>query len=293
MMTTVLRRPLMAAAVGLVAVASLPHGASPVSAAPRSMTFAVAGSMTVGGTGTAIDFPAGATWRAIIDTDKGTIKDGRVSVPPFSMAVPIVDEVTIELRDAKLATGTIGADGQVTLKSSFEVVIAALGCKISPINIPFTTKASGGKKFDGKSATVVARGFTLPALRGTSLGGCPLASLANGLLGLPTSTDTAVTMTLTAIQKPSAPRNVFAVAGKGKVSLDWQAPKSNGGSAITGYRVQYRQGANGNWTNVRGVSGRSAVASRLAAGKTYVFRVGAINGAGVTWSKAVEVKVRR
>jgi hypothetical protein len=36
---------------------------------------------------------------------------------------------------------------------------------------------------------------------------------------------------------PSAPQNLAASAGNGQVSLSWQTPASNGGTAITGYRV--------------------------------------------------------
>src|SRR5207249_3856237 len=46
---------------------------------------------------------------------------------------------------------------------------------------------------------------------------------------------------------PSAPQNLQATAGTNSVSLSWQAPSSNGGSAITGYKV-YRSTSSGTET---------------------------------------------
>src|SRR5207244_11353604 len=36
---------------------------------------------------------------------------------------------------------------------------------------------------------------------------------------------------------PSAPQNLLATAGTGNVALTWDTPSSDGGSAITGYKV--------------------------------------------------------
>jgi hypothetical protein len=39
---------------------------------------------------------------------------------------------------------------------------------------------------------------------------------------------------------PGAPQNLVATPGAGQVALDWDAPASDGGSAITDYRIEYR-----------------------------------------------------
>src|SRR2546427_7737045 len=46
---------------------------------------------------------------------------------------------------------------------------------------------------------------------------------------------------------PSAPQNLQAAAGNAQVSLSWTAPSSNGGSAITNYKI-YRSTSSGTET---------------------------------------------
>ena len=42
---------------------------------------------------------------------------------------------------------------------------------------------------------------------------------------------------------PSAPQNLAAAPGDGEVSLTWEAPANDGGSAVTGYEYRYAEGA--------------------------------------------------
>ena len=90
---------------------------------------------------------------------------------------------------------------------------------------------------------------------------------------------------------PSAPLSVMAEAaavadGGGKVTLDWQTPVFNGGSAITIYQYQYRETTSGSYhpTFWRDASEETEVEVTLADGleraKTYTFRVRARNAIG-------------
>lgn len=47
----------------------------------------------------------------------------------------------------------------------------------------------------------------------------------------------------TPVTSPTAPQSFTAVALVGKVTLAWAAPASNGGAAVTGYRVWHKEGA--------------------------------------------------
>jgi subtilisin family serine protease len=81
---------------------------------------------------------------------------------------------------------------------------------------------------------------------------------------------------------PTAPGKPVGTPRDRRVSLTWPAPSSNGGLAITGYRIQAKR-AKGVWRTVvedTGSARRSATVTGLANGKRYRFRVAAINEAG-------------
>ena len=101
-----------------------------------------------------------------------------------------------------------------------------------------------------------------------------------------------VTITVTDVdEKPATPAapSVGATANS-DTSLDvsWTAPGLNGGPAITGYHLRYRQGTSGPWTNgPQNVSGTSAMIAGLAAGTSYQVQVRALNGETPSdWSPA-------
>jgi hypothetical protein len=81
---------------------------------------------------------------------------------------------------------------------------------------------------------------------------------------------------------PSAPRNPTAVVGKGGITVGWAAPTSNGGSAITGYRVYRGTIAGGSKTLVATLG--AGVTSWLDAGVVhrtrYYYLITAVNARG-------------
>ena len=78
---------------------------------------------------------------------------------------------------------------------------------------------------------------------------------------------------------PDAPTSASATPGGGQATVSWNAPASNGGSAITGYAVtQYVSGVAQGTSNVGVVT--QATISGLTNGTTYIFRVAAKNVAG-------------
>ena len=78
------------------------------------------------------------------------------------------------------------------------------------------------------------------------------------------------------VTAPGAPRGLTATAGDAQVSLSWQAPGSNGGAAITGYRVY--QGTSKK--PVASVTGTGTTVKNLTNGTAYSFKVTAVNKAG-------------
>ncbi|MFI5226475.1 MAG: fibronectin type III domain-containing protein, partial [Candidatus Limnocylindrales bacterium] len=124
--------------------------------------------------------------------------------------------------------------------------------------------------------------------------GCTVTGLTNGTLYSFTVTATnsvgtglasgAASATPTAPPPPptvpGAPTGLTATAGNAQVALAWTAPASNGGSAITGYKV-YRSTTTGTETllTTLGVV-TSYTNTGLTNGTTYFYKVTAVNAVG-------------
>jgi hypothetical protein len=79
---------------------------------------------------------------------------------------------------------------------------------------------------------------------------------------------------------PGAPTSVIAKASNASVVLSWKPPVSNGGSAITGYRITGSIGGVTKGTGLAPASITSVAISGLTNGTTYTFAVAAINAVG-------------
>ena len=84
---------------------------------------------------------------------------------------------------------------------------------------------------------------------------------------------------------PGAPGSLsVSVNDTGKLDVSWDAPDSNGGSSVTGYRVQWKEAAD-SWDTPADVSettvtGTNHTGTGLTDGVEYTFRVFAVNSAG-------------
>ena len=99
-----------------------------------------------------------------------------------------------------------------------------------------------------------------------------------------TLTSEATAVVSAAATVPGAPRSLSATAsGTNRINLTWSAPASNGGSPITGYRIEVSLDGGSNWTdrvaNTNGTN-TSYAHTGLAAGDTRHYRVSAINDNG-------------
>ena len=84
------------------------------------------------------------------------------------------------------------------------------------------------------------------------------------------------TVTATPVTTPGAPQNLSWVAGYEQVTLNWDAPASDGGAAITGY--EYAIDDNGTWIDAG--TDRRVTVSGLTNGQPYTFAVRAVNAVG-------------
>jgi fibronectin type 3 domain-containing protein len=87
-------------------------------------------------------------------------------------------------------------------------------------------------------------------------------------------------LSATAVSLPGTPTLTSAQVGKNGVALGWSAPASNGGTAITGYRI-YRGGSSGGETLLASVGNVSTYTDTTAPnGKTSYYQVSAVNAVG-------------
>ena len=85
---------------------------------------------------------------------------------------------------------------------------------------------------------------------------------------------------------PDAPTGLTATAsGSTQIDLAWNAPANDGGSAITGYRIQVSSSGSSNWSDLVADTGSTATAythTGLSPGNRRYYRVSAINAVGTS-----------
>ena len=93
----------------------------------------------------------------------------------------------------------------------------------------------------------------------------------------PSNTASATTFTV-----PSSPQNLQATAGDVQVTLLWNPPSNNGGSAITGYNVYRGTTAGGESTTpiATGITSTTYIDTGLTNGQKYFYTVKAVNSVG-------------
>jgi ELWxxDGT repeat protein len=81
---------------------------------------------------------------------------------------------------------------------------------------------------------------------------------------------------------PPAPANLAGTRGSGRVTLTWTAPAAAGAAAITDYLIQFSVNGGSTWsTFARPASNATTAAvTGLTNGRSYLFRVAAVNKAG-------------
>jgi hypothetical protein len=85
----------------------------------------------------------------------------------------------------------------------------------------------------------------------------------------------------TPIGPPGTPTAPIVSGGNTQMFAEWTAPAADGGSAITGYVIQYRRTSTANYTTYGTVGNVAAYTiSGLTNGSIYVFRVAAVNAVG-------------
>ena len=110
-----------------------------------------------------------------------------------------------------------------------------------------------------------------PPVVGTTAAGLVSSAVPGFVAGIPRT-----------VTPPGAPTGVTATAGDGRATLIWTAPTDAGGALRLAYAVQLSRDGGATWTTAAlRVDGTRAVVPLLTNGTPYVFRVAAINRAGL------------
>src|SRR5437867_2415877 len=97
--------------------------------------------------------------------------------------------------------------------------------------------------------------------------------------GSPSTTASATTLAV----PPSPPTGLAGSASSSQIRLSWTAPTDNGGSAITGYKIERFTDGGTTWTTLVANTGNTAATysdTGLTRATAYTYRVSAINSAG-------------
>ncbi|GAA3801414.1 fibronectin type III domain-containing protein [Cellulomonas soli] len=200
---------------------------------------------------------------------------------------------------------------EITATNSFDLTGAAQTIG-GPVWVPSTVSALTATPADGSATLSWATssgGFTVEKYVVSQSDGGPVtthdvlaSALGTTLTGLtngatytvtvaactvfftgPCILGTADTVTVVPAAVPGAPTIGTATPGDGRVTVTWQAPASDGGSAVTGYRVDHRPTGTSTWTQgaVVAATQTQGTVTGLTNAVEHDFRVVAINGTGV------------
>src|SRR6267143_6651 len=104
-------------------------------------------------------------------------------------------------------------------------------------------------------------------------------------VGTSSPSNTASATTQTASTIPGAPTSLVAnTVSSSQINLSWNAPANNGGSAITGYKIERSTNGGSSWSPPvnTGSTATTYPDTGLTASTTYMYRVSAINSVGTS-----------
>ncbi len=182
------------------------------------------------------------------------------------------------------STGTAGAPGNLSAVAPGPTIIdlswdepslIPTGKTISGYQVDMST--DGGINFTRLTSTVQTSYRHSGLTAGTTRHYRVRALYSDNTPGPWTSTQHATTP---ATGIPGAPQNLTATAaGPSAINLGWDAPSSNGGSAITGYRIEWSADGGNPWRFLVTTSQTNYQHTGLTAGTTRHYRVRAENAA--------------
>lgn len=247
----------------------------------------------------------GSTWALFSDgtsTLRATAVTGLTNGTPYYFRVYAINSVGMGLPSAPSSPVTPLTSPTAPTISRIDTSNALLTVYFSPGDDggnPITSyqySTDGGATWQTRTVGSTSSPLVISALstNGTS-------ALANGTtysvqiraVNSAGAGNASLTTTATPVTVPTAPLSVVATPGNASISLNWNAPTSNGGATITDYEVEYSTNGGSTWFSfINGTSAAtSASITSLTNGTSYTFRVSAVNSVGMgvasLWSTSV------
>ncbi len=202
-----------------------------------------------------------------------------------SLAPSNTDDATTAMRMAPGApTGvTVTASGRTILLVSWTAPADDGGRAITGYKIEVSTD---GTNYDDEVANTMSTA-TSYIDRGLSAGDTRhyrVSAISSEGTGSASTAGMGTTAASSVMAVPSDPTGLAATpSGRTLIVLSWTAPSNTGGSAITGYQIEWSADGTSNWADVEDDTESTATTYRdrgLAAGVTRHYRVSAINTTG-------------
>ena len=195
-----------------------------------------------------------------------------------------MDDATTDAATAPDAPTNLSAtaDGQTTIDLEWTAPTNTGGAAITGYRIEVSTNS--GNSFTNLVANTgsVAITYSHTGLNAGTRRDYRVSAINSAGTGPPSNVDDATTDAATA---PDAPTDLSATAdGQTAIDLSWTAPASDGGTEITGYRIEVSPNGTSNWTNQVANTGNANTSyshTGLSPGTTRHYRVSAINTAGI------------
>ena len=227
---------------------TVPSAPTAIAAVEDSSTTALGGA-----TGVATFETGSGTYAAVASYLENSVQIINVTVPSAPAAIAAVEDssttalggafqvATFETGSGTYAIVTSYADSAVQI---IDVTVPSAPAAIAAVEDSSTTAlggVTGVATFEtGSRAYAIVASFSDNGVQIIKLG--PRGTDSSEVIDPGSEGADTIAVPIGPSLVPEAPRNLTAVAGEGELALSWEAPASDGGSPIEGYKVQWESG---------------------------------------------------
>jgi titin len=228
---------------------------------PTALASIPTGSATTGATVTGLSNGSAYTFTVAAVNAAGTGPDSAPSSPVTPVGLP------------GAPTGVAGVDHDRSVALSWTAPASTGG---SPITGYRVTPSQGGTTLASIATGSSGASFTVTGLTN----GTAYTFTVAAITSVGTGPDSTASAAVTPVALPGAPTGVSGTAGNASVALSWSAPSTDGGSAITRYRITPYIGTTAQTAVQTTTAATSFTVTGLTNGTAYTFTVAAVNGVG-------------